>query len=111
MRRIKARRRAAVAVMSTGRPMPGSSGITVYAPIGPAGAAGGRGERGGGGGGGGVVVCFFIPPPFAARRVSERNYGTHDDQLGPDTRRRRTAGRADRGAGARAEAAGRGERE
>src|ERR1041385_8725256 len=36
MRCSTARRRAVVAAMSTGRPMPGSSGTTSYAPIGPA---------------------------------------------------------------------------
>src|SRR5437773_7573858 len=35
MRCSSARRRAAVAAISTGRPIPGSSGMTSYAPIGP----------------------------------------------------------------------------
>src|SRR5712692_6113704 len=41
MRASSARRRAATAVVSTGRPIPGSSGSRVHAPIGPAGAAAG----------------------------------------------------------------------
>src|SRR5205809_7546118 len=110
MRLSSARRRAATAAVSTGRPIPGSSGTTLYAPMG----AGSDAER---------FVCAgnvetSAPTianevslrmagnllPLDVTRVPERNYCTHDDQLGPDTRGSGTPGRADCRAGARAQA-------
>src|SRR5580765_2546647 len=99
MRLSSARRRAATAAVSTGRPIPGSWGTTVYAPIGadPADCAAACAKPA-------MLMAVVSRMVFMAinlhvldgLRVSERNYGTHDDQLGPHTRGSGTARRADR---------------
>src|SRR5580765_6534879 len=89
-----ARRRAATAAVSTGRPMPGSWGTTVYAPIGDWDATCPQTA---------MLIAVVSRMVFMAinlhvldgLRVSERNYGTNDNQLGPHTRGSGTARRAD----------------
>src|SRR5919198_1407989 len=100
MRWSSARRRAATAAVSTGRPIPGSSATTLYAPIGaadlPWGEAADAANRR-------TLVSAVVRMALNlhaldAACVPERNYGTHDDQFDSDTRGSGTACRAHRGA-------------
>src|SRR5437762_448660 len=102
--------------MSTGRPMPGSSGTTGYVPMGAVGTddCATRHESGAARAQRAITASVRMRRNLHALdglRVPKRNYGTHDDQLGTYTRGSGTARRADRRARARAQAPARGDRD